>query len=118
MPLYDFIYGSMDKSSETLYENSLKKKEEFPHLVHLTHLTTPDSIYHLRLGFASMAAQPQSSSSKWYMWMMLPVTLCSMMLTWICGTSFVVERNRFSDFKLQTWAIPKYNFQVSETSIS
>ncbi|XP_031282071.1 very-long-chain aldehyde decarbonylase CER1-like [Pistacia vera] len=110
-PLYDFIYGSMDKSSETLYEDSLKKKEEFPDLVYLTHLTTPESIYHLRLGFASMAAQPQSSSSKWYMWLMLPVTLCSMMLTWICGTSFVVERNRFSDFKLQTWVIPKYNFQ-------
>ncbi|KAJ0093555.1 hypothetical protein Patl1_26828 [Pistacia atlantica] len=89
MPLYDFMYGSMDKSSETLYEDSLKKKEEFPDLVYLTHLTTPESIYHLRLGFASMAAQPQSSSSKWYMWLMLPVTLCSMMLTWICGTSFV-----------------------------
>ncbi|KAJ0035355.1 hypothetical protein Pint_26270 [Pistacia integerrima] len=111
MPLYDFIYGSMDKSSETLYEDSLKKKEEFPDLVYLTHLTTPESIYHLRLGFASMAAQPQSSSSKWYIWLMFPVTLCSMMLTWICGTSFVVERNRFSDFKLQTWAIPKYRFQ-------
>ncbi|XP_031282074.1 very-long-chain aldehyde decarbonylase CER1-like [Pistacia vera] len=111
MPLYDFIYGSMDKSSESLYEDSLKKKEEFPDLVYLTHLTTPESIYHLRLGFASMAAQPQSSSSKWYIWLMFPVTLCSMMLTWICGTSFVVERNRFSDFKLQTWAIPKYCFQ-------
>ncbi|KAL5799096.1 hypothetical protein ACOSQ2_003916 [Xanthoceras sorbifolium] len=109
MPLYDWLYCTMDKSTDTLYENSLKKQEEWPDVVHLTHLTTPESIYHLRLGFASLAAKPHTSN--WYMWLMWPVTLWSMMITWIYGRTFIVERNRLNNFKLQTWAIPKYNVQ-------
>ena len=90
MPLYDYIYGTMDKSSDTLYEISLKKKEKVPHVVHLTRLTTLDSIYHLRLGLSSLASSPHIS--KWFMWLMWPLTLLSMMLTWIYGRTFVVER--------------------------
>lgn len=107
------MYGTMDKASDTLYKTSLKRGEESPDVVHLTHLTTPESIYHLRLGFASVAANPHSSSSSnWYIWLMWPVTLWSMLITWIYGRTFVVERNRFNNLKLQTWAIPKYNIQV------
>ncbi|XVE90814.1 hypothetical protein DITRI_Ditri20bG0106500 [Diplodiscus trichospermus] len=109
MPFYDYIYGTMDKSTDTLYESSLERKEESPDVVHLTHLTTPDSIYHLRLGFASLASKPYSPT--WYFWLLWPVTLWSMMLTWIYGHTFVVERNRFDKTRLQTWAIPKYKIQ-------
>ncbi|KAK8675165.1 hypothetical protein V6N13_033235 [Hibiscus sabdariffa] len=109
MPIYDYMYGTVDKSTDTLYENSLKRKEESPNVVHLTHLTTPESIYHLRLGFASLASRPYSSA--WYLWLLWPVTLWFMMLTWIYGRTFVVERNRFDNIKLQTWAIPKYKLQ-------
>ncbi|RVW66842.1 Protein ECERIFERUM 1 [Vitis vinifera] len=58
MPIYDYIYGTMDKSSDALYEKSLIRPEQLPHVVHLTHLVTPQSIYHLRLGFASLASKP------------------------------------------------------------
>ncbi|KAH6767557.1 Fatty acid hydroxylase superfamily [Perilla frutescens var. hirtella] len=109
MPFYDYIYGTMDKSSDSLYERSLLRKEEAPDVVHLTHLTTPESIYHLRLGFAHLASQPQKF--KWYLWLMWPVTLWSMMLTWIYGRTFTVERNVFKHLNLQTWAIPKYTIQ-------
>ncbi|XVE99900.1 hypothetical protein REPUB_Repub03eG0240900 [Reevesia pubescens] len=109
MPIYDYIYGTMDKSSDTLYENSLKRKEESPNVVHLTHLTTPESIYHLRLGFAALASKPYSST--WYFCLLWPVTLWSMKLTWVYGRTFVVERNRFDKTSLQTWAIPKYKIQ-------
>ncbi|RRT62889.1 hypothetical protein BHE74_00044247 [Ensete ventricosum] len=54
MPFYDYIYSTMDKSSDDLYERSLKGKEEVPDVVHVTHLTTLGSIYHLRIGFASV----------------------------------------------------------------
>ncbi|TYI86671.1 hypothetical protein E1A91_D04G081400v1 [Gossypium mustelinum] len=110
MPFYDYIYGTMDKSSDSLYEKSLRRKEESPYVVHLTHLTTPESIYHLRLGFASFASKPYTPST-WHMWLLWPVTLCSMMLTWIYCSTFVVESNRFHNIILQTWAIPKYNIQ-------
>ncbi|KAF9669730.1 hypothetical protein SADUNF_Sadunf14G0137500 [Salix dunnii] len=111
MPVYDYIYGTMDTSSDTLYENSLKRPEEAPDVVHLTHLTTPDSIYHLRLGLASMASTPQKS--KWYLWLMWPLTMWTMMLAWTYGRTFVVERNRFHKLRLQTWTIPKYNIQYN-----
>ncbi|BBG97202.1 Fatty acid hydroxylase superfamily [Prunus dulcis] len=91
MPIYDCIYGTMDKSSDSLYETSLKRKEETPDVLHLTHLTTPESIYHLPLGFASLSSKPHTSH--WYLWLMWPVTL------------------RFDKLRLQTWAIPKYSLQ-------
>ena len=99
MPLYDYIYGTTDKASDKLHESALKQEEEIPNVVHLTHLTTPESIYHLRLGFAYLAS----------MW---PVTAWSMILTWVYGRTFIVEGNRFDKLKLQTWAIPKYSLQV------
>ncbi|XVE90813.1 hypothetical protein DITRI_Ditri20bG0106400 [Diplodiscus trichospermus] len=109
MPFYDYIYGTMDKSTDTLYEISLKRKEESPEVVYLTHLTTLESIYHLRLGFACLASKPYSSH--WYFLFLWPITLWSMMLTWIYGRTFVVERNRYDKTRLQTWAILKYKIQ-------
>ncbi|BBG97206.1 Fatty acid hydroxylase superfamily [Prunus dulcis] len=109
MPIYDYIYKTMDKSSDALYETSLKREEETPDVLHLTHLTTPESIYHLPIGFASLASRPYTSN--WYLWLMWPVTFWSMILTWIYGRTFVVDRHRFDNLKLQTWAIPKYKLQ-------
>ncbi|MBA0723599.1 hypothetical protein Golax_004167 [Gossypium laxum] len=109
MPIYDYIYGTVDKNSNTLYENSVKRNEESPNVVHLTHLTTPESIYHLRLGFAYLASKPYSSV--WYLWLLWPVTLWFMVLTKIYRRTFVVERNRFDQIRLQTWAIPTYRVQ-------
>ncbi|CAJ1948842.1 unnamed protein product [Sphenostylis stenocarpa] len=109
MPFYDYVYGTTDKASDTLYESALKREEETPDVVHLTHLTTPESIYHLRLGFAYLASKPYIS--KWYLSLMWPMTAWSMILTWVYGRTFIVEANRFDKLKLQTWAIPKYSLQ-------
>ncbi|TYH14109.1 hypothetical protein ES288_A06G193100v1 [Gossypium darwinii] len=109
MPIYDYIYGTIDKSSDTLYEISLQRKEETPNVVHLMHLTTPESIYHLRVGFPYLASKPYSSA--WYLWLLWPVTLWFMMLTRIYRRTFVVERNRFHQLRLQTWAIPNFREQ-------
>ncbi|KAF3447610.1 hypothetical protein FNV43_RR12797 [Rhamnella rubrinervis] len=109
MPLYDYIYGTTDKSSDSLHVSSLKREEEVPDVVHLTHLTTPESIYHLRLGFASLASRPHTS--KWYLWLMWPITLWSMIVTGIYGRTFMVEGHCFNKLRVQTWAIPKYTIQ-------
>ncbi|CAI9103412.1 OLC1v1001883C1 [Oldenlandia corymbosa var. corymbosa] len=106
MPIYDYIYGTVDDTTDTLYEASLKRQEDSPDVLHLTHLTTPESIYHLRLGFASLASKPHEF--KWYFWLLWPVTLWSMLLTCVHSKTFLVERNIFKKLKLQTWAIPKY----------
>ena len=110
MPLYDYIYGTVDISSDSSYEAFEKRSEEVPDVVHLTHLTTPESIYHLQFGFADFASKPYTSA--WYLWLMWPLTLWSVMLTWISKRTFVVERHRFNNLKLQTWSVPKYKIQV------
>ncbi|XP_058224196.1 very-long-chain aldehyde decarbonylase CER1-like [Rhododendron vialii] len=109
MPFYDYVYGTMDKSTDSLYKKTLEREEESPSVVHLTHLTTPESIYHLPIGFASFASKPQKS--KWYLWLMWPVTFWSMFMTCLHGCTFVVERNTFGKLKLQSWAIPRYTIQ-------
>ncbi|EPS71900.1 hypothetical protein M569_02856, partial [Genlisea aurea] len=109
MPFYDYLYGTEDKSSDTLYERSLVRKEEIPDVVHLTHLTTPESIFHLRIGFAHYAATPQKFNR--FLWLMWPITLWSMFISWIYGQAFTLERNVFKHLKLQTWAISKYSIQ-------
>ncbi|CAI9102121.1 OLC1v1000340C1 [Oldenlandia corymbosa var. corymbosa] len=113
MPMYDYIYGTMDKSTDSLYESSLKRQEDAADVVHLTHLTTPESIYHLRLGFAHVASKPQleDDSSPWYFWFMRPVTFLSMIINYVYGNTFILERNAFDKLKLQIWAIPRYNLQ-------
>ncbi|XP_029123579.1 very-long-chain aldehyde decarbonylase GL1-6 isoform X3 [Elaeis guineensis] len=109
MPFYDYIYGTIDKSSDEQYERSLKGKEERPHVVHLTHLTHLQSIYHLRCGFSSLASKPYAT--KYYMWILWPLTFASMLLTWIYGTTFTAERNRFKRLIVETRVVPRYSFQ-------
>lgn len=109
MPIYDYIYDTMDKSSDELYEISLQRPEDSPDVVHLIHLTTPESIYHLQPGFASLASKPYNKF-KWYLWLMSP--LSSVIMTWISGHTFVSERNTFNTLKLQSWVVPRYQKQV------
>ena len=117
MPFYDYIYGTMDESSDALHKTSLQRQEEAGDVVHLTHLTTPGSIYHLRIGIASMASKPYTSSS-WYLWMLWPLTCWSLMyINWIKGRTFISETNTFKSLKFQSWVVPRYNLQVSKTKI-
>uniref|UniRef100_A0A0D9W734 aldehyde oxygenase (deformylating) n=1 Tax=Leersia perrieri TaxID=77586 RepID=A0A0D9W734_9ORYZ len=111
MPFYDYIYNTMDSLSDELYERSLKGTEETPDLIHLTHMTTLQSTYHLRIGIASISSKP-CNDSVWYIWMIWPAAWLSMVLAWIFGSSaFVTERLKLKKFHMQIWALPRYNFQ-------
>ncbi|KFK36660.1 hypothetical protein AALP_AA4G153400 [Arabis alpina] len=108
MPMYDYIYGTNDKSSDSLYETSLDKEEEKPDAIHLTHLTSLDSIYHLRLGFASLSSHPLSS--RCYLFLMRPFTyLLSFILTSFSSRTFAFERNRFGDLTFHSYLLPKFS---------
>ncbi|XP_058729734.1 very-long-chain aldehyde decarbonylase CER1-like isoform X2 [Vicia villosa] len=109
MPIYDYIYGTVDTSTDATYEACLKRQEESPDVVYLTHLTTLDSIFQLRLGFASIASNPQTY--KWYLTLIYPFTMCSLLITWISGHAIVLENNTFKDLKLQCWLIPRFKTQ-------
>lgn len=110
MPLYDYIYGTMDESSEELYEKSFIKKEEIIDVVHLTHLTTLQSVYHSRIGFASVASKPYSN--QFYLWILFPFSYALVFVAWIFGTTLIVERNKFKKLHTETWLVPRFTFQV------
>ncbi|XP_057807545.1 very-long-chain aldehyde decarbonylase CER1-like [Salvia miltiorrhiza] len=111
MPLYDYIHGTTDKSTDALYESSLERRPESPDVVHLTHLTTPESVFHLPVGFASFASRPQES--KWSTCFMWPLSWLSVMLSVIYDGTFLVERNLLGKLKLQTWTVPRYSIQYA-----
>ncbi|KAH7525266.1 hypothetical protein FEM48_Zijuj06G0206800 [Ziziphus jujuba var. spinosa] len=114
MPIYDIIYGTVDESTDGVYKSSLEREEESGDVVHLTHLTTPDSIYHLRLGLASMASNPFNTSSpcKWYLWLLWPLTCWFVVIiNWIKGRAFISESNSFKNLKVHSWVVPRYKLQ-------
>ncbi|XP_047969214.1 very-long-chain aldehyde decarbonylase CER1-like [Salvia hispanica] len=108
MPLYDCIHGTIDRSSDALHASALERRRpESPDAVHLTHLTTPESIFHLRVGFASFASRPHDS--RWSTWLMWPVSSLGF---FIYGSStFLAETNLLGKRKLQTWTVPRYSVQ-------
>lgn len=109
MPIYDYLYGTVDKSSNTLYEAAREGRKERVDFVCLTHLTNLSSVFHLRLGFASFAAKPYSS--KWYIEMLRPISNAVMLVLWVFGRTFTSEKNRLDRLHMQTWVIPRYTFQ-------
>ncbi|KAJ3691532.1 hypothetical protein LUZ61_020696 [Rhynchospora tenuis] len=110
MPIYDYIYGTYDKTSDSLYEKSIKGRAETKtDVVHLTHLTSIQSVFHLRLGFASVASRPYISGL--HLWIISPFSYLLVALTWIFGTTFPIERNNFNNRSMETWVVPRYSFQ-------
>lgn len=112
MPFYDYLYGTLDKSSDDLYERTLHGREERPDVVHLTHLTTPESIFHLRLGFASVASTPLAS--KLYLKAVSALAYPLVALTSTFGRTFRSDTNRLEKLDIETWVIPRYSSQVNE----
>ncbi|KAI3949352.1 hypothetical protein MKW98_023289 [Papaver atlanticum] len=111
MPIYDYVYGTMDISCDELYTASLRKSDKQPDVVHLAHPTTLGSVYYMRLGLASLASRPynpSTTSTKWYLMLAWPSTyMWKVLFGYI--SSFVVERNSFDGrLNLQTWVVPKY----------
>ncbi|XP_042422212.1 very-long-chain aldehyde decarbonylase GL1-6-like [Zingiber officinale] len=109
MPIYDYIYGTMDESSEELYEKSMIKKEEIVDVVHLTHLTTLQSVFHSRIGFASLASKPYSN--KCHLWILFPFSCALAFVASIFGTTLTVERNKLKKLHMETWLVPRFTFQ-------
>ncbi|KAF2944913.1 hypothetical protein DAI22_02g178101 [Oryza sativa Japonica Group] len=113
MPFYDYIYNTMDKSSSTLYESMLKiSKEKSLDVVHLTHLTDLQSIYHLRPGFSMFAARGYNQSNWSMITILSPLSWLIAMCTWAFSSSpFAVDRSVLDkNLNMQTWAIPRYSF--------
>ncbi|KAL6591360.1 hypothetical protein ACP70R_049863 [Stipagrostis hirtigluma subsp. patula] len=108
MPLYDHLYGTVDKSSDDLYERTLHGRgDAAPDVVHLTHLAAPESLFHLRLGFASLASAPLAVASLGD-WAARPLAAVAS----LAGRTFRSEANRLGNLSIETWVVPRYTSQV------
>ncbi|WVZ64482.1 hypothetical protein U9M48_013989 [Paspalum notatum var. saurae] len=116
MPFYDYLYGTLDASSDHLYQRALQRRSNDDEegkgsavdVVHLTHLTTPESIFHLRLGFASLASAPLAATTTKTAAMPKLVAPLLVPLTSLLGrTAFRSEANRFKNLKIETWVVPR-----------
>ncbi|XP_040377421.1 very-long-chain aldehyde decarbonylase GL1-6 [Oryza brachyantha] len=119
MPMYDYIYGTMDKSSDDLYERTLQGREQQqaarPDVVHLTHLTAPESLFHLRLGFASVASAPLGAASAGRLAIRAASSLASPLLSLFAST-FRSEANRLDKLNIETWVIPRFTSHYTSKS--
>jgi aldehyde decarbonylase len=80
--------------------------------VYLTHATDILSVFHQSFGFQTFAAQPYSK--KWYMWLTWPAGFLIMVASWLFAKPFTATTHLIGkSFELQTWIIPRYNFQVA-----
>ncbi|CAM6038279.1 unnamed protein product [Sphagnum compactum] len=111
MPIYDYLGGTVDASSDELHASvrRTKRKAEFVYLMHATELLS--SFHLLPLGIPSFAAWPLNTSSQWYVWPLWPLTLPVMALLWLFGQAFVSDTYELSTLRTQTWVIPRFGFQ-------
>lgn len=115
MPLYDYLYGTVDDTSDSLHRDIRQGHKNKVDCVYLTHATELLSTFHFQFGFQTFAAQPYSK--EWYMWIMWPIALTIMVLAWLFAKPFIGATHFIGDsFELQTWVIPRYKFQYSMLS--
>jgi len=85
----------------------VKQNADFVYLMHGTDLL---HIFHVTLGIQSFAAMPYTPH--WLLWPLYPVAALVMLLLWLCGQPFAVDKYQIPGVKGETWVIPRYRFQV------
>jgi len=109
MPLYDWMYGTMDPNSWALFEKAasgVAVSHKAPHTVFLAHGTELLSVFHLPFMSRTFAAHP--FKTHWLMYVFWPLTLPMLLVLRLVGRVFVADKHRLGDFNIQTWVTPAF----------
>lgn len=112
MPIYDHMFGTAHKSSDSLYEQAIAGKaapKVAPDVVFVGHGTNLVSLFHLPFMFRSFSARP--FEPKWWLAPLWPLCLTVMFVMRLFGKVFVADKHRLRHLKLETWVTPAWAIQ-------
>jgi len=115
MPIYDYAYGTMDKSSEELYDKAMKGEaapKQTPDVVFMAHGTELLSMFHLPFVFRSFSSRPFNTDSI-LLKLLWPLTIPAVvLLRFMPGVkAFVSDKHRLKNMNIETWVTPAWGFQ-------
>jgi hypothetical protein len=109
MPLYDWMYGTLDPNSWNLFEKAsagVAVPHKAPHTVFLAHGTELLSVFHLPFISRQFAAHP--FKTHWLMYVLWPLTLPILVVLRFVGRVFVADKHRLGHLALETWVTPAF----------
>jgi len=112
MPIYDHIFGTVDKNSDALYDRAIAGKaapKTAPDVVFMGHGTNLVSLFHLPFMLRSFSSHP--FEPKWWLAPFWPFCLAVMFVLRFFGTAFVSDKHQLRHLKLETWVTPAWAIQ-------
>ena len=115
MPLYDYIYGTVDPASDSLYLEARAGAAAGAALtavadtVFLGHGTELLSFFHLPFMFRGLAAHPYYAPL--YMYALWPLTLPLVLVTMLFGRPFTADKHSLGRLRIETWCTPAMGFE-------
>ena len=107
MPIYDYMYGTVDKNSDKLYEeSSAGRVVKAPDMVFLAHGTEILSVFHLGCMSRSFSSRPYLK--KWTTWLLYPLALLLIVVLPFLRAPFTTARNKLRGLTTETWCMPRY----------
>jgi len=109
MPLYDWMYGTLDPNSWTLFEKAsagVAVPHKAPNTVFLAHGTELLSVFHLPFMSRTFAAHP--FKTHWLMYCVWPLTLPMLLVLRLVGQVFIADKHRLGHLNIQTWVTPAF----------
>jgi len=112
MPIYDHLFGTVDKSTDSLYEKSITGRAVpivAPDVVFMGHGTTLLSAFHAPFALRSFSSRP--FEEKWWMRPFWPVCAVVALALRLFGRSYTHDKHRLRNLKLETWVTPAFAIQ-------
>jgi len=112
MPLYDYVYGTVDPASDSLHAAALAGAAVpvlAPDAVFLAHGTEVLSLLHLPFACRGLAAHPWAPQLALYaLW---PLVLPLAVAVAAFGRVFTADKHQLGALRLETWVTPAFGIQ-------
>eukprot|EP00241_Pyramimonas_parkeae_P017406 CAMPEP_0114286796 /NCGR_PEP_ID=MMETSP0059-20121206/5942_1 /TAXON_ID=36894 /ORGANISM="Pyramimonas parkeae, Strain CCMP726" /LENGTH=621 /DNA_ID=CAMNT_0001407847 /DNA_START=149 /DNA_END=2014 /DNA_ORIENTATION=+ len=113
MPVYDYVYGTMDPKSDALHASSWEggrmAGDAKPDVVFLAHGTEMLSVFHLPFMGRNLSAHPFRPS--WYLYPLYPLAVVIFLFLRVFGTPFTAMKHRLQKMRLHVRVIPAWGVQ-------